>query len=112
MAAGTKASQKPRIFTCGMCQITIPYVYYGRQPKSAPQVVFLEEAFIAQDPFATEPRPLCLGSKCAICQRPVCVSCSIFYTKRFCGDCGLQHKESFPPELHSVLGKLKEEAAK
>eukprot|EP00961_Rhodomonas_salina_P103552 1392901-Rhodomonas_salina.1 len=82
MAAGTKASQKPRIFTCGMCQITIPYVYYGRQPKSAPQVVsvpfpppqqftsarlcrkgaewvracsFLEEAFIAQDPFATEP---------------------------------------------------------
>eukprot|EP00287_Rhodomonas_sp_CCMP768_P011961 CAMPEP_0196721888 /NCGR_PEP_ID=MMETSP1091-20130531/4355_1 /TAXON_ID=302021 /ORGANISM="Rhodomonas sp., Strain CCMP768" /LENGTH=58 /DNA_ID=CAMNT_0042063473 /DNA_START=75 /DNA_END=251 /DNA_ORIENTATION=+ len=56
--ADSKAKLKPKIFTCAICDIGIPYVYYGRQPKSALQVVFLEEAFVAQDPFAPEPRGL------------------------------------------------------
>ena len=32
---------------------------------------FLEEAFIAYDPYAAEQRPLCVGSKCFFCERLV-----------------------------------------
>jgi hypothetical protein len=31
-------------------------VYYGRNPKMAPRVVFLEDSYIANDPFSPEAR--------------------------------------------------------
>ena len=53
------------------CAIVIPFQYYGRQPKCAPQMVFLEDSYIAFDPFLVEQRPLCVGSKCFFCEEPV-----------------------------------------
>jgi hypothetical protein len=31
--------------------------------------------------------PLFIGGDCSVCQRPVCPSCSLFYTHRFCFEC-------------------------
>jgi hypothetical protein len=31
--------------------------------------------------------PLFIGGDCSVCQRPVCPSCSLFYTHRFCFGC-------------------------
>ena len=35
---------------------------------------FLEEAYVARDPFSSVPKPLLLGSHCTACNKAVCVS--------------------------------------
>ncbi|PNG83040.1 Cysteine-rich DPF motif domain-containing protein 1, partial [Tetrabaena socialis] len=49
---------------------------------------FLEQGWLAVDPFAVQPHPLLLGSPCSACARPVCTAdtCSLFYAKRFCAE--------------------------
>ncbi|EKX44910.1 hypothetical protein GUITHDRAFT_43884, partial [Guillardia theta CCMP2712] len=69
---GEDKSKALRIFKCTKCHIEVPYHYFGKQPKFAKQLIFLEDSFICYDPFAPEKRPLCLGSKCAGCMSPVC----------------------------------------
>ena len=55
------------------CAIAVPFHYFGRQPPFAPQMVFLEDAFVSFDPYCAEQRPLCVGSKCFFCDRAVAV---------------------------------------
>ena len=68
---GPPKANNNKYFTCARCAITVPYHYHGRQPKFAPQMIFLEDAFVAFDPYAAEPRPLCVGSKCFFCEKLV-----------------------------------------
>lgn len=58
-----------------------------------------------KDPFCPEPKPLCLGGKCNLCNNDVCVSakCSLFYTKRFCLPCIKANMEEFPDKIQQVF---------
>lgn len=48
--------------------------------------------------------------KCVICLRKVCVSCSAFYSKRFCAECGptLLETGALPPEMAQTVKSLSE----
>jgi hypothetical protein len=69
--SGHPKANNNKYFTCARCAITVPYHYHGRKPNFAPQMIFLEDAFVAFDPYAAEPRPLCVGSKCFFCEKLV-----------------------------------------
>mmetsp|Transcript_19180 Transcript_19180/g.44228 ORF Transcript_19180/g.44228 Transcript_19180/m.44228 type:complete len:81 (-) Transcript_19180:103-345(-) len=69
-------------------------------------MVLLEDSFVANDPFTPEARPLCLGGKCAICSACVCVTCSLYYTKRVCGKCAREVRGAMPVEMHAVIDRL------
>jgi len=89
------------VFTCNICKSEFPYEYFGTKPPFHPRVIFLEEVYAMKDPFTPEPKPLCLGSLCSLCQSSVCVSpkCSLFYTKRFCFQCVKDNLEEFPDQI-------------
>ncbi|KAG2429998.1 hypothetical protein HYH02_013826 [Chlamydomonas schloesseri] len=72
--------------------------------NGACRVAFLEQGWLAVDPFSVKARPLMLGSPCSLCQRPVCVadSCSVFYAKRFCLHCARANAAAFPPAVHKA----------
>ena len=52
----------------------VMYDYYGMRPPYDPNIVFLEDVFCRRDPFSSRPRPLCVGGRCSICTRSVCVA--------------------------------------
>ncbi|KAJ1492348.1 cysteine-rich domain-containing protein [Baffinella frigidus] len=106
-AAGGKP---PRVFDCAVCKLSVPYSWHGRRPKFGEQLVFVEDVYMTVDPFAQTPMPLCLGGKCVICTRKVCMGCSTFYTKRFCSDCGplLLSAGVLPPEMAQTVKSLAE----
>ena len=96
-----------RCFKCGLhekCQ------YFGRKPPFVTkQVEFSEDSFVMRDPFsqreAGRANFLLIGGQCGKCSRPVCVECSIFYSKRFCNECCAQHLSEFPPEIGTKIQK-------
>jgi hypothetical protein len=69
---------------------------------------YLEDSYIAYDPFSARKRPLCLGSNCSACGEPVCAgeTCSFFYAKRFCKPCARQHSSAFPPQCHKLAPSI------
>uniref|UniRef100_A0A8C5PGE2 Cysteine-rich DPF motif domain-containing protein 1 n=1 Tax=Leptobrachium leishanense TaxID=445787 RepID=A0A8C5PGE2_9ANUR len=95
-------------FECHLCKLRLPYSYFGQKPPSAPSVVLLEECYITKDPFSPDKEKfLILGSRCDLCHQVVCVGtdCSLFYSKRFCLPCVLQHKSDFPLEIQQDVDK-------
>ncbi|KAG2426515.1 hypothetical protein HXX76_011742 [Chlamydomonas incerta] len=76
----------------------------GAPGGGACRVAFLEQGWLAVDPFLVKARPLLLGSPCSLCQRPVCVAegCSLFYAKRFCVHCARANAAAFPPAVHKA----------
>ena len=110
-----------KTFTCGICNFTSPYTYYGRKPPSTKsRMILLEDAYVIKNPFV-DPRqsekatvsgkpvhpPLILGSHCSVCRSPVCVAveCSYFYTKRFCKECMEEYLEHFPEQVRKEFQK-------
>jgi len=110
-----------KTFTCGICNFTSPYTYFGRKPPSSKsRMVLLEDAYVIKNPFI-DPRqtekvtvsgkpihpPLILGSHCSVCRAPVCVAveCSYFYTKRFCKECMEEYLELFPEQVRKEFRK-------
>eukprot|EP00198_Chlamydomonas_reinhardtii_P004924 XP_001694260.1 predicted protein [Chlamydomonas reinhardtii] len=76
----------------------------GAPGGGACRVAFLEQGWLAVDPFSVKARPLLLGAPCSLCQRPVCVAdaCSVFYAKRFCLHCARANAAAFPPAVHKA----------
>ncbi|XP_075458840.1 cysteine-rich DPF motif domain-containing protein 1 [Ascaphus truei] len=102
-------SHQPKgIFECHLCKLSAPYTYFGQKPPNTHSVILLDECFVMKDPFTpNKEKFLILGSQCSVCERPVCVSteCSLFYSRRFCLPCVIQHREEFPPEIQQDLDK-------
>ncbi|XP_072256363.1 cysteine-rich DPF motif domain-containing protein 1 [Pyxicephalus adspersus] len=98
------------IFRCYLCELSVPYSYFGQKPPSSHSVILLEECYIMMDPFSPEKEKfLVLGSVCNLCKQVVCVGteCSLFYSKRFCLPCVTKNKSEFPPEIWQDLDKRK-----
>ena len=108
-------------FTCGICNFTSPYTYFGRKPPTTrSRMVLLEDAYLIKNPFI-DPRqalkstvsgkpthpPLILGSDCSVCRVPVCVAiqCSYFYIKRFCKECMTEYLDHFPEQVKKEFAK-------
>ena len=104
---GTK-SQTGGIFTCNFCSLNEYFDYKGTKPPFARQLLFLEDCYIMKDPFSplNKGETLVLGADCSFCKRPVCLGCSIFYTKRFCKDCALENIKNLPSQLHKKIMDL------
>ncbi|XP_030313047.1 cysteine-rich DPF motif domain-containing protein 1 isoform X2 [Calypte anna] len=97
-------------FKCQLCDLTVPYTYYGQKPPNTHSIVLLEECYVMKDPFTPDKdKFLILGSHCSLCRRPVCVGteCSLFYTKRFCLPCVNKNLKSFPLEIQEDMDKRK-----
>ncbi|MCL4131533.1 UNVERIFIED_CONTAM: hypothetical protein GTU68_067156 [Idotea baltica] len=90
-----------KIFECSICNLKEIYHYYGRNPYFNKHISFLEESYVMKDPFKdrSEASFLLLGSKCVACTKPVCQSCSIFYSKRFCLNCAKENNQEFPENI-------------
>ncbi|EIE21941.1 hypothetical protein COCSUDRAFT_33587 [Coccomyxa subellipsoidea C-169] len=94
-----------KTFSCCLCGLTAPFESFGRslgdhsRSSNKSKIILLEDSYLRQDPFASRSRPLFLGAHCSLCQKMVCSSCSLFYTRRFCKPCALLHRKAFPPEL-------------
>ncbi|XP_029969655.1 cysteine-rich DPF motif domain-containing protein 1-like [Salarias fasciatus] len=105
----------PKIFTCQLCGLSSPFVYYGQKPPNTRAIVLLEECFVTKDPFSPEKEKfLVLGSTCSLCSLCVCVAsdCSLFYTKRFCMRCVNKHLDQFPHQIQAELAKKKQQSSK
>lgn len=105
-AAGQRGqAQHQSLQSCSCCVCTDQVVFSerGRSLPSAPSVVFLEEALLRADPFASETGalPLQVGAVCSLCSGQVCLrrGCSLFYARRFCRHCARKHRNEFPAEV-------------
>ncbi|KAL5463517.1 hypothetical protein EMCRGX_G032417 [Ephydatia muelleri] len=114
MASKKPLLSKKGLFTCNKCGLSTSFYYFGRNWPFSKSLITLEDAYIARDPFSSDPTPLILGSHCVSCNSSVCVSpsCSVFYTKRFCVDCVQENWEEFPTEIQQEVLKLKEKDQK
>lgn len=99
-------------FTCSFCPLREHYDYKGTKPPFARQFVYSEECYIMKDPFSLPSRGevLVLGADCSVCEHAVCLSCSIFYTKRFCPKCALSNMQYLPSQLHGKIRNLMNQA--
>lgn len=102
-------NEKGGIFECGMCGLREAYHYYGRQPPFHRAVTFMEECYLAKDPFHSGGGGsfLLLGSECVSCSQVVCQanSCSVFYAHRFCLKCAAANIMEFPSEMQQRINK-------
>lgn len=103
-----KTKQDGGLFTCYMCNMTENYSYFGRSPRFLKCLVFLEECYLNRNPFSSPgsgDKFLVLGGECVGCGRCVCqaLTCSVFYTKRFCVLCAKANEAEFPPEVTAKL---------
>lgn len=99
------------IFTCSYCSLEEKFDYKGAKPPFARQLVYLEDCYIMKDPFSlpNKGEVLVLGADCSVCNKPVCLGCSIFFAKRFCSKCATDNIQYLPPQLHAkIKGLVKE----
>ncbi|EFJ45950.1 hypothetical protein VOLCADRAFT_63186 [Volvox carteri f. nagariensis] len=90
------------MFACSLCGFEAPFKHFG---ASLPSVCsFLEEGWLAVDPFSIQARPVFLGAPCSACGRAVCTAeaCSVFYSKRFCRPCARSNAEAFPAAVRKA----------
>ncbi|XP_022238473.1 cysteine-rich DPF motif domain-containing protein 1-like isoform X1 [Limulus polyphemus] len=96
-----------RKFTCYMCGMTETFHYFGKRPPFLKSILFLEDVYLAKDPFspAGEGIFLLLGGHCSLCKNIVCQAeeCSIYFSKRFCLSCAKDNSLQFPPELRKAI---------
>ena len=93
------------LFKCSLCSFSERYHGHGASVPFARGINFSEDAYVMRDPFTTfAPNAfLFLGAPCSLCNLPVCVDCSIFYTKRFCSPCANHHLQQFPVEVQKRI---------
>ncbi|XP_046840067.1 cysteine-rich DPF motif domain-containing protein 1-like [Xenia sp. Carnegie-2017] len=95
-------------FKCVKCEFSTHYDYFGSKPPFYKDLILLEDAYIMKDPFTMEANFIVLGGHCSFCNIAVCCNqkCSIFYTKRICLACCLNHFDDFPPAIKQDLQKI------
>ncbi|XP_048516114.1 cysteine-rich DPF motif domain-containing protein 1 isoform X2 [Athalia rosae] len=98
-------------FRCSYCLLEEHYDYKGAKPPFAKNLAYLEDCYIMKDPFSQPNRGevLVLGADCIVCNKPVCLGCSIFFAKRFCRDCAAKNIASLPMQLHAKIKSLRKE---
>lgn len=96
------------LFQCYLCGMAERYHGHGFSVPFARAIVFNEDAYVMRDPFTPYAANafLCLGAPCSLCSQLVCLSCSLFYSKRFCSPCGQQHVKQFPVEVQKKIREL------
>lgn len=89
------------IFKCCFCLLTEKYNYKGSKPPFARDISYKEECYIMKDPFCLPNRGevLIIGGDCSVCNKSVCLGCSIFYSKRFCQECATNNDMYLPQQL-------------
>lgn len=99
------------IFGCSLCHLEERYDYKGQKPPFSKAVAYLEDCYIAKDPFSIPNRGdvLVMGSDCSVCNKPVCLGCSLFYCKRFCRICAVQKIDNFPPQIRAKVNNLEKD---
>lgn len=94
-------------FICSSCSMVEKVHYKGSTPPFSRNIVLKYPSYVMKDPFSPPGKGeiLILGSDCASCEKPVCISkeCSIFYLKTYCLDCALRDVDSFPIEIRLKL---------
>ncbi|XP_015591190.1 cysteine-rich DPF motif domain-containing protein 1 [Cephus cinctus] len=95
-------------FKCFFCHLNEHFDYKGSQPPFSKQICYSENCYIMKDPFSLPNRGevLVLGGDCSVCNKSVCLGCSIFYTKRFCKECAFNNVKQFPLQLHNKITSL------
>lgn len=103
-----KKEQEGGRFLCALCGWSELYHAHGTSLPFARGIVFNEDAYAMRDPFVPYGPNLYLfiGAPCSVCQRLVCVNCSIFYAKRFCRECATSNVEHFPVEVQKKIREL------
>lgn len=102
-------------FHCSGCNMHEMVHYYGRTPPFALGIKFREDSYVLRDPFQAPPprwqsKPefyVALGVNCSSCNKAVCkdTSCSFYYTKTFCLECGKVELKNWPVEAQSRFRK-------
>ncbi|XP_063991683.1 cysteine-rich DPF motif domain-containing protein 1 [Diachasmimorpha longicaudata] len=94
-------------FRCFLCPLEEHFDYRGSKPPFSRDILYLEECYIMRDPFSppNKGEVLVLGGDCSLCERTVCLGCSIFYTKRFCKECA-NNNVNLPIQLQSKVKSL------
>ncbi|CAD6236304.1 GSCOCG00008111001-RA-CDS, partial [Cotesia congregata] len=89
------------IFKCEFCSLIEKYNYKGRKPPFARDILYEEDCYVMKDPFSllNGGETLVIGSDCSICNKTVCLGCSIFYSKRFCQECATNNELYLPHQL-------------
>jgi hypothetical protein len=114
--SNTKEEVKPatrvrETFVCSLCNLTEKYDYFGRKPPFCKAVVFVDDSYVMRDPFSSSrdnnANFLLLGSNCAVCSKPVCQECSLFFTRRICSICSKEKINLLPEELRKRINKPK-----
>lgn len=102
------------IFECSICALEERYDYKGAKPPFARAIAYSEDCYIAKDPFSlpNKGEVLVLGADCSVCQKPICLGCSLFYVKRFCRSCAIENISRLPNQLQSKINHLKNIEAK
>ncbi|KAK0087121.1 hypothetical protein PV325_001730 [Microctonus aethiopoides] len=92
-------------FRCEFCSLVEHYHYKGLKPPFARDILFNENCYIMKDPFSlpNKGEVLILGGDCSICNKSVCLDCSIFYTKRFCQECVAKNIDNLPSQLKNKM---------
>ncbi|KAI4478192.1 hypothetical protein M0804_012150 [Polistes exclamans] len=101
-----ESKEKTReIFTCSFCPLQEYFDFKGTKPPFARHITYSEECYIMKDPFDLSAKGvLVIGGDCNICNKPVCLGCSIFFTKRFCQSCATNNSDKLPLQ---ILSKIK-----
>jgi len=96
-------------FQCALCGWSERYHGHGTSLPFARGINFNEDAYVMRDPFVPYGQNLYffLGAPCSGCQRLVCANCSLFYSKRFCGECANKNVQHFPVEVQKKIHELK-----
>ncbi|KAJ8672976.1 hypothetical protein QAD02_004237 [Eretmocerus hayati] len=99
------------VWKCCHCRLEEHYDYKGNKPPFAKHLSFSEDCYIMKDPFSSLNRGeiLILGGDCSICNRSVCLECSLFYAKRFCKACAFENSRYFPSEVQKKIHVLNKE---
>ncbi|ALC47257.1 CG11755, partial [Drosophila busckii] len=102
-------------FKCSGCDMQELVHYFGQKPPFAIGVKFREDTYVMRDPFQAPPQRwklkpefyVAIGAHCAMCNKVVCkdTSCSIYYTKTYCLQCGFAKSKSWPVEAQTKLRK-------
>ncbi|CAD5225940.1 unnamed protein product [Bursaphelenchus xylophilus] len=118
-----KAQQRPddRLqFTCCVCGLAELTKYGKLEHKTIStheEVFYIPDPFVPYDVHKVDFRVsdfVIFGSKCSICQSPVCVSkaCSLFYNSTYCLYCVEREHHRFPKEIINDLQKRFSQMAK
>lgn len=98
-------------FICSNCDLEEKAHYKGIKPPFSRNIVLRYPSYVMKDPFSPPGKGeiLVLGSDCALCDKPVCISreCSVFYLKTYCLDCANKNIETLPLEIRSRIVQLK-----